>query len=106
MAYFGLNKYEKLISKEDRELLRHAMSGAKTYTLTYHLKRYHEDCSPMCVYIPSNDVLFKLMRATIGVTSAEEMWMYNSGYSSFLQAGPSEENVGRNLDLEDMDLHD
>ena len=40
----------------------------------------------MCVYIPTNDVLFKLMRATIGVDKVEDIWIFNEGYQSFNNA--------------------
>ena len=49
----------------------------------------------MCVYIPSHAVLFKLMRAAIGVTRPEDLWIYqNPGYKT-----TSEEEVGRNIDI-------
>ena len=31
----------------------------------------------MCVYIPSSLVLFKLMRACVGVEDVKELWIYN-----------------------------
>ena len=45
--------------------------------LAYPVPRYHDDRSPMCLYIPSPSVLFKMMRACIGVEEVEELWMYN-----------------------------
>lgn len=76
IAHYDLHKFSKFISAEDRELLKAAMYGAKTCSLTYPPARYHEDHSPMCIYIPSNQVLFKMMRAAIGVSRAEDTWIY------------------------------
>ena len=76
---------------------------AKAYDFTYQISRYHEDWSPMAVYIPSNDVLFKMMRATIGVTRVEDLWIYNPGYSSYLQTGSVEDNIDREVDLATID---
>lgn len=38
----------------------------------------------MCVYLPTNDVLFKLMRASIGLDKVEDVWIYNKGYSGYM----------------------
>lgn len=35
----------------------------------------------MCVYIPSNEVLFKMMRACIGCENIEDLWIYHDKYS-------------------------
>ena len=49
--------------------------------LVYHINRYIEDCSPMCVYIPSNEVMFKMMRACLEVKEIKDLWMFNEKYS-------------------------
>ena len=49
--------------------------------LVYQAQRYIEDCSPMCVYIPSNEVLFKMMRACIGCDNVEDLWIYHDKFS-------------------------
>ena len=49
--------------------------------LVYQAQRYIEDCSPMCVYIPSNEVLFKMMRACIGCEHVEDLWIYHDKFS-------------------------
>ena len=49
------------------------------------MERYKEDMSPSCVYIPSNDVLFKMMKATIGSKVIKDLWIYNPGYSSHIK---------------------
>ena len=36
---------------------------------------YSKDRSPMCVYMPSNAVLFKIMRACIGCENIEDLWI-------------------------------
>ena len=38
----------------------------KKVNLTYHLDRYFEENSPICVYIPSKLLVFKMMKACIG----------------------------------------
>ena len=59
------------------------MLAQQKYNLTYQLDRYNEEFSPMCVYIPTNDILFKLMRATIGVDKVQDIWIFNEGYQSY-----------------------
>ena len=44
--------------------------------MAYHDSLYDKDRSPMCIYMPSNEVLFKLMRACIGCEKAEDLWIY------------------------------
>ena len=56
------------IDEEDQEV--------KT-NLTYHLDRYVEECSPMCVYIPNRALLWKMMRACIGVSDVGDLWIYH-----------------------------
>lgn len=34
----------------------------------------------MCVYIPSNEILFKLMKACIGCDKIEDLWIFNKKY--------------------------
>ena len=49
----------------------------KLCDLVYPVARYHDDRSPMCLYIPSALTLFKLMRACIGVETIAELWIHN-----------------------------
>ena len=44
--------------------------------LVYLEKRYISDQSPMCVYLPSNEILFKMMRACLGCDEVEDLWIY------------------------------
>ena len=46
-----------------------------------------EDCSPMCVYIPSNEVMFKMMKACLEVEKVEDLWMYSEKYSKMVDLG-------------------
>ena len=46
--------------------------------LVYHKSRYTEDQSPSIIYIPSKIVMVKLMRACMGVTSNEQLWIYET----------------------------
>ena len=45
--------------------------------LCYQVNRFEEESSPMCVYIPNKKVLFKMMKACIGVEDVEDLWIYN-----------------------------
>lgn len=56
-------------------------AGEKLTNLVYQSKRYAEDYSPMCVYIPSSEILFKMMRACIGTYAIEDLWIYNEKYT-------------------------
>ena len=44
--------------------------------LVYRIDRYNEENSPVVTYFPSKLVLYKLMRACIGVESEEDLWCY------------------------------
>ena len=53
--------------------------------LAYKLSRYFEDESPSCIYMPSPNLLLKMMRACIGVENTSDLWIcsdqvaFNSG---------------------------
>ena len=40
----------------------------------YGETRYIKGFSPYCIYIPTKDVMFKLMRACVGVKHVEDLW--------------------------------
>ena len=44
--------------------------------LIYMPNRYDEVHSPLCVYIPSKALLFKMVRACLGCKSVEDLWIY------------------------------
>jgi hypothetical protein len=46
--------------------------------LIYDVDRYIEDTSPMCVYIPCRELLFKMMRACLGCSTIKDLWIYNN----------------------------
>ena len=48
-----------------------------TVDISYDPQRYDEVCSPMCVLVPHRDVLFKMMKACVGVEKVQDLWMYN-----------------------------
>jgi len=52
--------------------------GSSNVNLVYHLHRYIDDCSPMCVYLPSNEVMFKMMKACLYVQRVEDLWIYQA----------------------------
>jgi hypothetical protein len=40
----------------------------------YHESRYNKQNSVLCVYIPRKEIMFKLMRACLGVQSVDQLW--------------------------------
>lgn len=46
--------------------------------LVYHESRYREEFSPYVVYIPTDDIMFKLMRACLGCSKIEDLWIYQN----------------------------
>jgi hypothetical protein len=46
-------------------------------SLVYPEWRYKLGYSPPMIYIPSKIVLFKLMRACLGVETPDQFWLYN-----------------------------
>lgn len=57
------------------------IKNAKTTDLAYDIDRYLEHSSPMSVYIPAPDLLFKMMRACIGCQSIKDLWIYNETFN-------------------------
>ena len=55
-----------------------------TTNLIYSLTRYLEDQSPMSLYIPNKPLLFKMMKACVGVNRIEELWIYQESDSALL----------------------
>jgi hypothetical protein len=46
--------------------------------LVYNVRRLQNGYSPSVVMIPTNEVMFKLMRACVGVYSVQDLW-FNQG---------------------------
>lgn len=45
--------------------------------LVYPIERYQSEyIAPLCIYIPSDELLFKLMRSCIGCDYIEDLWIY------------------------------
>ena len=84
-AYFRTNKIdiEKLKfyralpegSKKKYKKPSKAKTPAKV-DLTYTIDRYVEENSPVCVYIPSKLMMFKMMKACIGCHQPEDLWIH------------------------------
>ena len=47
--------------------------------LVYPKYKYIQGNSPYCIYIPSSEVMFKLMRSCIGVKEPENVFFFNKG---------------------------
>ena len=45
--------------------------------LVYDRNRYDPDNSPLMIYVPSREMLFKMMKACIDVDSIYELWIYD-----------------------------
>jgi len=53
------------------------MLGDKEFTaekLIYPAYKYNKEWSPTCVYIPSKQMLLKIIRACMGVLKVEDLW--------------------------------
>ena len=48
--------------------------------LVYPFHRYSPDYSPTFIYLPSPSLLFKMMKACIGVQTYKDLWIYNSDF--------------------------
>ena len=49
--------------------------------LVYKASRFDEKISPNCIFIPSQEFLFKMMRACIDAKTPEDLWIYNDQVS-------------------------
>lgn len=52
---------------------------ADPYKLVYNSARYVHNMSPLCLYLPRKEILFKLMRACLGVRVMKDIW-YERGH--------------------------
>ena len=41
----------------------------------YHQSRYKKENSPYCIYMPSKEIMLKIMRACIKVDKPEDLWI-------------------------------
>lgn len=49
--------------------------------LIYCKERYTKEYSPMTVYIPTKDIMFKLMRGCLGCQNVEDLWIFHEDYT-------------------------
>ena len=57
------------------EAVDHDFIPPKEYTdLVYSMSRYVKGESPKCIYFPSRKLMFKMMRACIGITKEDDLW--------------------------------
>lgn len=49
--------------------------------LIYKPSRFDEKRSPNCIFLPSQELLFKMMRACIGAESPKDLWIYDENIS-------------------------
>ena len=48
--------------------------------LVYPESRYLIDSQPACIYLPTNDMILTMMRASILVEKPEDLWINNQGF--------------------------
>ena len=53
------------------------METNKRIAMVYPKERYNEGNSPYTIYIPSKDIMFKLMRACIHAEDPTDLWFWN-----------------------------
>ena len=51
----------------------------KPTDLVYKRDRYFAEHSPLHIYIPRKEIMFKLMRACVAVQTPEELWFNKKG---------------------------
>jgi len=68
---------EERLNKSKAALPEKGDSDTSHIPLVYPAERYVEGNSPYCLYIPSNELMFKLMRACIGVKKPQDLWFIN-----------------------------
>ena len=66
--------YMKKIQDQNDDIMSNETQKNIT-NLAYKAERYGSGL-PSCIFLPSNDVLFKLMRAGIGIQKIEDLWIY------------------------------
>ena len=49
--------------------------SVEKHDLIYKIQRFSEENSPMIVYLPSKQLLFKMMRACFGCQTKEDLWI-------------------------------
>ena len=69
-------KTTKKVAKKEEEI------EGTIIDLAYPIKCYFEDNSPSCIYIPSNETLFKMMKACVGCQFPEDLWMFKMQMTS------------------------
>ena len=58
------------------EMIKSIKLPSAANDLVYHESRYKEEYSPYVIYLPSDDLMFKLMRACLNCKQIEDLWIY------------------------------
>ena len=76
----GMSKSKKLKSvEEDEESIDLDKQNPENYhDLVYELQRLDKPFSPMAIVTPNYEMLYKMMRACIGVHHIDDLW-FNQG---------------------------
>ena len=70
---------------------------------TYNINRYHEDQSPMLVYIPNKPLIFKMMKACIGIDKVEDLWIYHKCPPPKSEVSEASSGVAATAEIEQRD---
>jgi hypothetical protein len=60
--------------EEDQSSTTEVIAPETLDDLVYDTARYYPNASPFVIYFPIKILLFKLMRASIGVTKEKDLW--------------------------------
>ena len=52
-----------------------------TIKLIYPRDRYTSEHSPMTIYIPTREIMFKMMRACLGCKNVEDLWIFHEDHT-------------------------
>jgi hypothetical protein len=77
----NLSKLSKSSIYQAKDVVIDPNFPSEVMNLIYSQNRYTPEHSPLCVYIPSAEVLFKLVRACQGCKKLEDLWIYNPKYA-------------------------
>jgi hypothetical protein len=75
-----ISKKPRVRRKTTKKLVKKEVSGTFV-DLAYPVKCFNEETSPSCVYIPSCEIMFKLMKACVGCSTPEDLWIFKMEYT-------------------------
>ena len=70
-----------------------AKQPVEAHDQVYNPVRFHGGKIPYLVYIPRAELMFKIMRACLGVTQIDQLWIYNDSNGNNLLAAQEDPTV-------------